>query len=393
MNFNYYDILEIAQNATTNEVKSAYRKMTLRYHPDRNKGNEAAEKKFRQIRIAYETLVHAEKRKQYDVLLSGKAAPKFSTHAFISRKAFHAIKIFVTNRIVDTGEVFEVVIRTNIPGNNFKLNGLQGFELMSEPEFYKKQNPAEGEPLMQMKYKLKARNTGYLAIGPATIVVKNIRYESDVVFIKAKEPGIVPINNKQHENYLIRAALGVIIIIAGLTIYNAQRFGFRSFTSNYPLNTVKYLELKTGYSPYIIHYAETEKLDVKSKNKLRIINKPETDMVAFLIDKPTGTIARNHFIKAGDTYEIKFIPDGDYMLKVMFGNKWNYEKKMPREKLRGGFDEKVSYMIFDSDEQIMRMRQVIENDTVVKHSVYEVSLNATEQGNAKSTLLNESNFF
>lgn len=394
MNNNYYEILEINQNATVQEIKAAYRKMALRYHPDKNIENVEAEKKFRQVRIAYETLIHAEKRKQYDVLLSGKAVPNFSTHAFISRKAFHAIKIFVSSRIVETDEVFEVIIRTNIPGSNFKLTGLHAFELMNEPELFKKQNPAsDSEPLMQMKYKLKAKHTGYLPIGPASVIIRNIRYESDVVFVKAKEPGIIPVSNSRYESYLIRAVLGVMIIIIGLTIYNVQRFGFRSFTSNYPLYTVNYLELKTGYSPYALFYAETEKLDVASKNRVRIINKPETDMVAFLIDKATGTIARNHFIKAGDTYEINFIPDGDYILKVMFGNGWNHEKKIAGEKVRGGFEENTSYMIFDNEAQTLQMRQTYENDSIVKYSIYEISLNATENGNAKSTLLHEKTFF
>jgi hypothetical protein len=393
MNKNYYEILEIDGNATVAEIKAAYRKMALRYHPDKNRGNANAEKKFRQVRIAYETLIHAEKRKQYDVLLSDKNAPKFSTHAFISRKAFHAIKIFVSSRIVETDEVFEVIIKTNIPGSNFKLTGLQAFEIISEPELYRKQNPVDGEPLMQLKYKLRAKHTGYLSIGPASVVVRNIRYESDIVFIKAKEPGIIPVSNSRYEKYIIRAAIGVMIIIAGLTIYNAQRFGFRSFTSNYPLHTINYLELKTGYSPYALFYAETEKLDVASKNRLRIINKPESDMVAFLIDKATGTIVRNHFIKAGDTYEIKFIPDGDYILKVMFGNGWNHEKKIAGEKIRGGFEENISYMIFDNEAQTLQMRQTYESDSIVKYSIYEVSLNAIKNGNATSTLLHEKTFF
>lgn len=62
----YYGLLGVARNATGAEIKSAYRKLAMKYHPDRNPGNKEAEAKFRTINAAYEALGDEKKRKLYD---------------------------------------------------------------------------------------------------------------------------------------------------------------------------------------------------------------------------------------------------------------------------------------------------------------------------------------
>ncbi|HET9056766.1 MAG TPA: DnaJ domain-containing protein [Chitinophagaceae bacterium] len=62
----YYKILNIASTASTSEIKKAYRKMALRYHPDTNKGNSAMETQFREIKEAYEVLINPVKREEYN---------------------------------------------------------------------------------------------------------------------------------------------------------------------------------------------------------------------------------------------------------------------------------------------------------------------------------------
>jgi DnaJ-class molecular chaperone len=61
----YYQILGVGKTATAQEIKSAYRKLALEYHPDRNKTKEAGEK-FKEVTKAYEVLSNEEKRKSYD---------------------------------------------------------------------------------------------------------------------------------------------------------------------------------------------------------------------------------------------------------------------------------------------------------------------------------------
>jgi molecular chaperone DnaJ len=62
----YYDILEVSRTATADEVKKAYRKKALQYHPDKNPGDAEAEKRFKEVSEAYEVLSDDKKRQIYD---------------------------------------------------------------------------------------------------------------------------------------------------------------------------------------------------------------------------------------------------------------------------------------------------------------------------------------
>ena len=62
----YYEVLGVEKNASQNEIKSAYRKLALQYHPDRNPDNAVAEDKFKEAAMAYEILSDQDKRQRYD---------------------------------------------------------------------------------------------------------------------------------------------------------------------------------------------------------------------------------------------------------------------------------------------------------------------------------------
>ena len=69
----YYALLGIPREATPDEIKKAYRKLAMQYHPDRNQGDKGAEEKFKQMSEAYAVLSDAEKRKKYDAYGSADA--------------------------------------------------------------------------------------------------------------------------------------------------------------------------------------------------------------------------------------------------------------------------------------------------------------------------------
>ena len=76
---NYYDILELKRDATTDDIKHSFRKLALKYHPDKNKNSAESQEKFLKIVEAYETLYNKDLKRSYDQSLDAQRRDYNST--------------------------------------------------------------------------------------------------------------------------------------------------------------------------------------------------------------------------------------------------------------------------------------------------------------------------
>src|SRR5512145_2960456 len=86
----YYGILGLKEDASLEEIRKAYRKLALHYHPDRNRGDAGAEERFKAISEAYAVLIDPEKRRLYDLSRgAGVGAGAYSSQEDILRDLLH----------------------------------------------------------------------------------------------------------------------------------------------------------------------------------------------------------------------------------------------------------------------------------------------------------------
>ena len=91
----YYEVLGVARGANEDELKKAYRRFAIQFHPDRNPGDKQAEEKFKELDEAYQVLSDPEKRAQYDrfghAAFQGAAGRRAVSAASISRQGFEEV--------------------------------------------------------------------------------------------------------------------------------------------------------------------------------------------------------------------------------------------------------------------------------------------------------------
>ncbi len=88
---NYYDILGVAKTASEPEIKKAYRKLAMQYHPDRNPDDKSAEEKFKKINEAYAVLSDTEKKRQYDTVGDSRFHQQYSSEDIFRGTDFSSI--------------------------------------------------------------------------------------------------------------------------------------------------------------------------------------------------------------------------------------------------------------------------------------------------------------
>src|SRR2546430_6324030 len=85
----YYEVLQVERTATEEEIKKSYRKMAVKFHPDKNPGDKAAEEKFKELGEAYEALSDPQKRAAYDQYGHAAFDPRQRAGAGFGGGGFH----------------------------------------------------------------------------------------------------------------------------------------------------------------------------------------------------------------------------------------------------------------------------------------------------------------
>ena len=114
----YYEVLGVARTASADEIKSAYRKLAMKYHPDRNPGDESAKAKFQEASEAYEVLSNAEKRQRYDQY--GHEGVNFGPGGFDFGRDFSHFQD------VDLSDILNSVFGSAMGGGRFEFGSMFG---------------------------------------------------------------------------------------------------------------------------------------------------------------------------------------------------------------------------------------------------------------------------
>jgi len=156
-------------------------------------------------------------------------------------------------------------------------------------------------------------------------------------------------------------------------------------------------QLENGSSPYAEHYGVGEwSLYLHGNNSVIFRNDDTLDSIVFLervfqtkeeiIDNKNvysisliddllrDEIIRHNYIRAGSSYEMSGIPNGDYFIKVIMGKDWNPNKLLFNGKLKGRFDRSMLFSVSNDPSEFLHMNRYVDDEGTIHYTTYEVTL-------------------
>jgi curved DNA-binding protein CbpA len=201
------------------------------------------------------------------------------------------------------------------------------------------------------------------------------------------------------ENYYILISVGVAMILLYLIIsYSNEKNNVpirvyspdKNVQNNPEKINVPVPAINNFDSPYSSYFGEEIYAD-ESKNSITINNSDNSESVVCLVNNssPHKTI-RNQYMNAGTVFKLNNIPDGNYFLKIYFGNNWDPGKKLNDGKVTGGFKNDLGFFILNSGkENFIMQQQKIGNS--ISFSSYEITIDPYEKNKGKK--ISEKEFF
>ncbi len=400
---NFYQILGISSNATNEEVRTAYRKLAKKFHPDINEGDKYFEERFKEIKLAYDTLSDDYLRNQYDKQLSD----------FFQRASSAYQK--PTNEHKDASH-------TSTTNNDTKKQN-------------RTQSPKESEKSQKIKKKFSEilkdffsskSNIFWIIIITLPIVAYFVNSWVGVIsivgiyFCILMFFGTIDDNEKTLGGCLIgfigAPVLAIYIIVQIFNFFFSDKFSLENIDnissvdstaipvdsivttnadySKYGIDStetnieeqrpITYASLENGESPLTSCFGSPK---FAGSAYITFKNSNETDAIVCLVNYSTDKTIRNEYIKAGSDYTMKRIPSGTYFLKVYYGNDWNAEKSNFCGS-KGGFNFDESFSKSDGISDLIEIENSRTSYTTGTITLYKVA-----NGNMSSEKINESEFF
>jgi curved DNA-binding protein CbpA len=331
----YYYILGVEHNSTDEQIKIAYKKLAIKFHPDKNPGDEFFVERFKDIQEAYDILSNPLKRRAYD----NKMSESMQTHEQPVQPTYNKPS------------------NTNKQGKSFTI----GDGCLDE---------------------IILRIGGYLA-GIAILIVIgiiiNFSNGGSSSSKSSKYKSVPKTYTPEHLKY------NKPKLKASLTSRDWDKI--MNNTSKFKGN-----QLKTGDSPYNDYFGKS----IYNKdyyNSLEIINGNETDVIVCLAEyQSKKRTIRNEYIRTGETFTMTNIPNGTYFIKTFSGKDWNPDTTVFNGKIKGFFDTNAGFSVSDRPEDLLVMRQVNEENGI-RYSKHTITLYKVKDGNMESRNIDFSDFF
>lgn len=331
----YYKILGININATTIDIKKSYRKLAIKYHPDKNNNSKESEEIFKKISEAYEVLSNKEKRRDYDSQYHYKDNSK-------KEKKEDNKQEYKPKEEVVTPQTFLITFQNlknklnNINAENINQNSLfeniknilnqQNLNFLISKNSYEINNQIIDEVLnccilLHYDYiKLLEPTLVKLAGSDNQKIIKIYEFAKR----RKRKSQLNDVITFIKEKYILLGFISIFLI----SIFNNQSNNKTENNQTNNINKVKDSLIALGWKiekmengEMLNCYGLENQIEI-TKNNLDIKVGNNSDVVIKLINFENDKCIRNVYIKSDSNYIIKNIPEGIFYLKIAYGKDW-----------------------------------------------------------------------